>query len=405
VTDSSRRTPRRLLAVLGVVVLLLGAFLAGVLVGGHPRATGITSLPPPVRDALLGSDGNPTVDEVLEILEDGYYTEVDAERLDRASVDAMLKVLEDPYTFYLDPDEYAELQREQEGILFGVGMTVQDRDGRVVVTGVYPDSPAQRAGVRAGDVIASVEGTSTAGLELGEVVRRVRGPEGTTVRIRFVRPGDGARDLTLTRARIKVPVVTSRVERAGGEKIGYVKLSEFDRGAGRQLRKAVADLDREGVSGIVLDLRGDPGGLVDEAVAATSVFLDNGSPVVTIEGLHRDETTLRTEGRAVTDLPLVVLVDRSSASASEIVAGALRDDGRATIVGTRTFGKALVQTTRRLRNGGALRYTSARYTTPKGIDINKRGLQPDVRAEDDPATPADEALRRALAVAAAGRGS
>ncbi|HWH13999.1 MAG TPA: S41 family peptidase [Miltoncostaeaceae bacterium] len=389
---------RRLATAVGAVVVVLAIFAAGVLVGGHPEATGITRLPPPVRDAILGPDRTP-VREVLRILEDGYYREVDAPRLERLSVDGLLRGLDDPYTFYLDPEQYAELQRDTEGVFFGVGMTVREGEGGAVVTGVYADSPAERAGVRTGDVIVEVDGRDVRRAPLDAVVRAIRGPEGTEVRVGF-RRGERPRQLTLRRARIRVPVVTSRVETVDGRRVGYVRLAEFDRGAGDQLREAVRDLAGRDVRGLVLDLRGDPGGLVDEAVAVSGVFLPRGSDVVTIEGLHRARRTLRTNARPATDLPLVVLVDRNSASASEIVAGALRDNDRARLAGTRTFGKALVQTTRPLRNGGALRYTSARYLTPDGSDINRRGLQPPLRAADDPDTPADEALPVALRAAA-----
>jgi len=383
---------RRLVTALGAVVVALAIFVAGVLVGGHPEATGITRLPPALRDVVLGPDRAP-VREVLQILEDGYYREIDAPRLERRSVNALLEGLDDPYTFYLDPDQYAQLQRDTEGVFFGVGLNVRPGEGGgAVVTGVYDDSPAQRAGVRTGDVIVEVDGRDVRRSPLEAIVRAIRGPEGTEVRVGIRRGAEPVRRLTLRRARIRVPVVTSRVITSGGRRVGYVRLAEFDRGAGGQLREAVEGLRGRDVAGIVLDLRGDPGGLVDEAVEVSGVFLPRGSDVVTIEGLHRGRTTLRTDDRPATDLPLVVLVDRNSASASEIVGGALRDNDRARLVGTRTFGKALVQTTRPLRNGGALRYTSARYRTPDGLDINRRGLQPAVRAVDRPATPADEAL-------------
>jgi carboxyl-terminal processing protease len=205
----------------------------------------------------------------------------------------------------------------------------------------------------------------------------------------------------LTRARIKIQLVASRIETSGGKRIGYVRLAEFDRGAADQLRAAVKDVQAEKAAALVFDLRGDPGGLVDEAVGVVGVFTKKGAPVVTTRGQHRSQETLKTRDTPVTTLPVVVLVDRNSASASEIVAGALRDNDRAVVVGTRTFGKALVQTTRELRNGGALRYTTARYLTPDGVDVSKNGLKPDIPAKDDPATPADEALQRALRAAAA----
>jgi carboxyl-terminal processing protease len=402
VTRPPRTLLRSLIAVLTAVVVVLGIFTAGILVGGHPQATGLTSLPSGLREVVLGSSGDSTSAEVLDLLRDGYFERIDPEALDRASVDGMIAALKDPYTRYYDPEEYAALQRRTDGVFFGVGMQVAEKAGRVEVTGVYPDSPAERAGVRAGDVIVGVDGRSVAGAPLERVVGAIRGPQGSEVRVRFRRPGEGVRDTTMRRARIRIPSVVSRVERVDGRPIGYVRLTEFDRGSGAELRTAVNELVKKGVKGFVFDLRGDPGGLVDEAVSVSGVWLGPDRPVVTTEGLHRDRQTLRTRNGRATDLPLAVLVDRGSASASEIVSGALRDDDRATLVGTRTFGKALVQTTMPLRDGGALRYTTARYLTPDGFDLQKRGLTPDVRAVDDPDTTADEALQRALRVAAQG---
>lgn len=401
ISPPPRRGPRLgtvLLSVLGILVV----FALGVVVGGHPRDTGINDLPPAVRDVLQGDSGDPVAKEVLGLLEDGYYRRIDPAALERASVDGLLRSLEDPYSFYLDPEQYAALQRQTEGIFFGVGMAVETRGNRTVVTEVYEDSPARRGGVRAGDIIAAVDGKPVAGWKLDAVVAAVRGPEGTTVRLRLVRPGEGQRTVTLTRARITIRLVRSRIETLDGRRIGYVRLGEFDRGASRQLRDAVDDLESKGATALVFDLRGDPGGLVDEAVGVVGVFARKGAPVVTTKGLHRSEETLRTDDAPATNLPMVVLVDRNSASASEIVAGALRDNGRASVVGTRTFGKALVQTTRELRNGGALRYTTARYLTPKGTDVSTNGLKPDIVARDLPATEGvDEALQRALRAAAA----
>lgn len=400
ISPPPRRGPRAR-TVIGAVIGAVALFGAGVLVGGHPRDTGINRLPPDVRGVLQGDTGDPVADEVLGLLEDGYYTRIDRRALERASVDGMVKALGDPYSVYLDPDQYAALQRQTEGIFFGVGMQVTTRGRNTVVTGVYADSPAARGGVRVNDVIAAVDGVAVAGKPLDEVVRAVRGPEGTKVTLRLVRPGAGARTVELTRARIKIQLVASRIETSGGKRIGYVRLAEFDRGASDQLRDAVKDLQAKKAAALVFDLRGDPGGLVDEAVGVVGVFTKQGSPVVTTKGLHRSQETLTTDDAPATTLPMVVLVDRDSASASEIVSGALRDNDRAIVVGTRTFGKALVQTTRELRNGGALRYTTARYLTPDGVDVSTNGLKPDIAAKDDPATPADEALQRALRAAAA----
>ena len=390
---------------MGVVLAALAivaAFAVGVLVGGHPRATGLSDLPPPVRGWVLGATDDPIGSEVRALLEDGYYKSVDKAALEKGSVAGMVATLKDPYTYYLTPQDYAAMQQHLDATLTGIGISVARRPEGVTILDVYPGGPALKGGLRRGDVIISVDDDKVVpGPTLDKVVHRIRGKEGTPVRVGIRRKGAADKVYSLTRAKVRIPLVRSRVVRRGDVAVGYVRLSEFDRGAGGEVRDAVAALGKKGVRSFVFDLRGDPGGLVDEAVGVVSAFTDRGSAVVTTEGLHRSRETLRTTRDPVTSLPVVVLVDRNSASASEIVAGALRDEDDATLVGTRTFGKALVQTTRELRNGGALRYTTARYLTPSGFDLAKRGLPPDVKAQDNPKTPADEALNRAVAVAAA----
>jgi len=395
-------SPRRLLAILGGVVAALVLFVGGVMVGGHADATGLTRLGDPVRSLLLGDSGQDLSAQVLDALRRDYYEPIDVEKLQRSSADAMVAALGDPYTDYLDPDELEALRQRNEGAYFGVGLQVAQRDEDVVITRVFPDSPASKVDVRVGDRITSVAGADTEGKTLEEVVGAIRGPEGTTVDI-GVTTGNGApRPLSLKRARIRVPAVESRIEKAGGERIGYAHLAQFTRGAADALGETIAELRDKKVTALVLDLRGDPGGLVTEAVGVAGVFLPEDSVVVVTEGLHSPRQTFRTDREPVAgDLPLIVLVDRGSASASEIVAGALRDAKRSTLVGERTFGKALVQSTVPLRDGGALKLTTARYLTPSGFDLAKRGLPPSVKIVDDPSTVPDEALRRALTLAAA----
>ena len=396
-------SPRRVLATVLAVIGVLVVFVGGVIVGGHAQATGLTELSDPVRGVLLGDSGQDLSGQVLDLLKDEYYVPVDSQKLQSTSVDAMVAGLKDPYTDYLSPDELEALRERNDGTYYGVGLQVAEREGEVVIAGVFADSPAAKAKARTGDVIVSVDGVSTKGQDLATVVGKIRGKEGTTVKIGLQTGKEPPRVLTLERSRIKVPAVTSRlITTAGGKKIGYVRLAAFTRGSGDALRKAVEDLRAKGAVALVFDLRGDPGGLVTEAVNVAGVFLPDDSEVVVTQGEHSPRHVYKTHAEPVAgDLPVIVLVDENSASASEIVAGALRDAKRGVLVGQRTFGKALVQSTIPLRNGGALKLTTARYLTPSGYDLAKRGLPPAVKVLDDPATKPDEALQRGLELAAA----
>lgn len=387
------------------ILALLIAFGAGVLVGGHPTRSGLIYLPESLRAIVLGASGQDLSAQVLDVLEERYYREFDAAALEQSSVRHIIAALDDPFTTYLTAEQLAEQRRHQSGSYTGVGLQVAQRERAVVVAGVFPGGPAAEVDVRIGDVISSVDRRSARGLDIEAVVGRIRGREGSEVTIGFRRATRPERRFTLTRADITVPVVRGQVVRSGKVRVGHVRLAQFTGGSGAALRKAVKRLGERDVAGYVLDLRGNPGGLVTEALGAASAFLPEDSPVVIIEGRAEPRQTLRTDEEPIdSERPLVVLVDRGSASSSEILAGALRDDGRARLAGQRTFGKALVQTTELLRDGGALKLTTARYRTPAGEDINRRGLAPAVPAADDPATARDEGLARATAAVARAAG-
>jgi carboxyl-terminal processing protease len=346
---------------------------------------------------------------IIDDLQRYYYKPVDAAKLQRIAgtkaIDAMLKTLKDPYTEYMDPKETA-LQAEhlKGGTYGGIGAILQKKDGQILITQVIDGSPAAAAGLAPGDVIAKVDGRATAGEPVDVVSARVRGKAGTQVRLEIRRTGRATPLLlTLTRRQVKYPLADSRIIDDHGVRVGYVYLSAFATGAGEEVRAALKDLQRRGAQRILLDLRYNGGGWLGEGVNVASDFLQPGRVVVTTQGLHSPKEVFESSGSPATTLPVVVLVNHYTVSASEIVAGALQDWGRATIVGTRTFGKGLVQTPLSLPGGASFKLTTAVYLTPRGTDINHVGIIPTVSAKDDPKTKRDEALQRALRFIATGR--
>ena len=372
---------RRAVALVGAGALCLGAFSLGL--GLAERGS------EGKRDVSTAS----VVDEVRAELASRYYRPVPREILRLPTVESMLAALKDPYTQYLDPAAYQLLRQATDRDYAGVGLSVLPaRDGLLVTAAAK--GPARRAGVRPGATIVAVDGRPLRGVAFSRALERIVGPVGTPVRLR-VRDADGVRELRLVRQRVAAPVLGSRVLSMGTKRVGYMRLAGFRVGSAEVLRRRVRALEARGVSALVLDLRANPGGLLDQAVSVVSLFVDRGV-VVSVESAHHREV-LAARDDAISKLPLVVLVDRNSASAAEVVAAALHDHRRAVLVGEATFGKALVQTVTPLENGAALQFTTARYRTPAGHDLSDRGIRPDVVAVDDPATRDDEALTAALA--------
>jgi len=398
--STSRRVGRWVVAIaVGLVI-----FVAGIVVGGHPRQSGLDQLPTPVRDVLVGGSVGSLPDQVINVLADRYRGPIDRTELERVAAAAAAASLGNRWTQYLTPDQYRELMRASEGRYTGIGIRVKRGTGGIGITEVFADSPAAKAGLVKGDVITSVGGIPVSKRGPEKSVLAIAGKPGTTVTL-GIRTADGAtKTVKVTRGDVTVPLVEGRIRQGNGCKVAVVSLDRFDVGAGDAVRDEVTKLLGKGATAVVLDLRGDPGGLVDEAVNVAGDFLKPGQKVVTIKGRTTPEETRKAEGDPIpADVPVTVLVDKNSASASEIVTGALKDNGRALVVGTPTFGKSEVQVTQRTTDGGAIKVTIAGYLTPKGTDIGKKGVQPDVVAVDRPGTSADEALDVALAHACAGK--
>lgn len=295
------------------------------------------------------------------------------------AIRGMLASLNDPYTRFLDPKQFKEMRIDTSGELMGVGiqLSLDTTTKELVVVSPIEGTPASRAGVLSKDVIVSIDGDSTKGMSTEDAVKLIRGPEGSDV-VLGLRRGDQVLDVPLTRARIEINAVIYRLNKTQDQrKIGYIRLKQFNANAAKEMRQAAKSLEEQGAEGYVLDLRGNPGGLLEASIDIARQWLNEGIIVSTRtrEGI-RD--VRRATGSAITDKPLVVLIDQGSASASEILSGSLQDNSRAELVGQKTFGKGLVQAVRGLSDGSGLTVTIAKYLTPKGTDIHKNGIEPDV---------------------------
>jgi carboxyl-terminal processing protease len=382
-------------------VALVTLFAAGLWLGGHPR-----DLPEPLREIFVDEPSG-LVAEGAEAIEGNYYRSVGAKELGNSSLQGMVRELrkrnkEDRYSEYFSPEALESFNQEIEGRFSGIGLSVIGVKKGLRVAEVFKHSPADAAGIEPGDTIVSVDGESIAGQNSAEATKLIKGPEGTQVTL-GVRDGKSGkvRQLTITRAEVSLPNVSSSVKTVNGKKLGYVRLLSFSEGAHAQLAKAVKKVQMEGAEGIVLDLRHNPGGLLDEAVLSASIFLPEDETVVITKSRTQGESVHKTSSGRITNLPVAVLIDGGTASAAEILAAALADDEGATTIGTRSYGKGLFQEEQSLANGGALKLSVGAFFTPNGVNLAaSHGIHPDVKAKDDLKTPADEAKQRALGILA-----
>jgi carboxyl-terminal processing protease len=398
-----RRRLRRRLAVPARAVLVLLLLGAGIWLGGHPDW-----LPSPVRDTLVSDDDSALYAEAVDVIEQDYYRKVDRKQLVNKALGSAVQSLNDRFSNYFDPKAYRSFNEATQGAFEGVGMNVEKVARGLRVLTVFKGSPAATGGLKHGDEIIAVNGHSLAGSSSEQATTRIKGRAGTPVTLTVVTGKEKPREVMLKRAHVDVPVVESRMTHAGSEKVAYVKLASFTSGAHGEVGKAVRGLVGKGAKAVVLDLRDNGGGLLNEAVLVSSIFIPEGK-VVTTRGRSRPERVYEATGGAIsTKIPVVVLVNGESASASEIVTGALKDRHRATVVGTRTFGKGVFQEIKQLSNGGALDITVGEYFTPSGKNLGGggpkkgAGITPDVQAQDNPKTKRDEAL--AIAVKTVARG-
>jgi carboxyl-terminal processing protease len=360
----------------------------------------------PLREAVLPETAPQSrAEEALELIEEAYFRDADVEKLENASVNGMIRQLrrqyDDRFSHYFDPRTNRRFQASTSGEFSGVGLTVSEVKRGLRVARVFEDTPAERAEIGVGDLIVSVEGESIAGQSSTASAAMIKGPPGTEVELGVVDAESGKkREITVERANVRVPAVDGEIRRRDGEKIAYVQLASFTRGAHGELRELIERLRRRGAEGLVLDLRGNGGGLLQEAILVTSLFQESG-PVVITEGRTRPRETYEATGGALEPQPMAVLVNGDTASASEIVAAALQQNDLARVYGEKTFGKGTFQEIIQLDGGAALDLTVGEYLTADGTSILEQGVRPDVRVPDRDPADGDRTLSRALRALAA----
>ena len=331
--------------------------------------------------------------DVLEKVRENYVEAPEFEEMVEAAINGMLASL-DPHSSYLNSKSFQDMQVQTKGEFGGLGIEVTMEGGFVKVVSPIDDTPAFRAGLKPGDLVTHLDGEAVQGLTLTQAVEKMRGPKGSQIQLTIRRRGEAPFDVTITRAVITIESVRWRAE----DDVGYLRITSFSEKTEAGLDKAIGRIREEigdELKGFVLDLRNNPGGLLDQAVAVSDAFLERGEIVSTRGRRKRDAQRFNAEPGDLADgMPIVVLINGGSASASEIVAGALRDHRRAVLVGTRSFGKGSVQTIMPIKGHGAVRLTTARYYTPSGISIQAKGIQPDIRIEQAELSPIESRRRR-----------
>ncbi len=380
----------KLVVLIGLFVLLF--FLSISFVAGFAFGT-TTSLPGPIDDLVKGAESaipgaqalDPDLDQLREIMgkiAHSYVDPVSKETLIDGAVGGMLKSLDDPYTKHMKNEDYETFQEHTAGQFGGVGIELGIREKRLTVIAPINGTPAAKAGVQAGDIISKIESTSTKDMTLDQAVNLIRGPVHSDIKLSFEREGADDFSRVITRDNIKMPNIDSKVI---GEDLGYIMLHSFNRDASADVSKELEKLKKKNVKGIIFDLRNNPGGLLDEAVDVTGIFISD-ETVVKIKSRTGKAEELVTRRGGDDDIPLVVLINRGSASASEIFAGAVSDLDRGILIGEKSFGKGSVQTVLSLNDESGLVMTTAKYLTPKNRSLNKKGIKPDIKvkiAEED----------------------
>ncbi len=373
---SERR--RVLVGVLGVLLIL------AVLAGGF------------VTGALITDYNNlGTLTRVISLVDRYYLERANTAEMVNGAIKGVVESLGDPYSVYMPPKMYKEVREQVHGSFGGIGILVGKEKEHLTVVKPIKDTPAYKAGLKAGDLIFKIDGKSTEGMEMDTAVNLMRGRVGTTVTLTVYRKSDKKmHDYKITREIIKVPTVEGKI--LEGTKIAYITIVQFTSNTDAELGKTLDELEISKQKGIILDLRGNPGGELEAAVRVADYFVPKG-PIVYIDYRNEEEELYEADNNFL-NLPLVVLVDSHSASASEIVAGAIKDTKAGTLVGTKTFGKGVVQSLYELQNNAGLKLTTGKYLTPLKHDINKKGIEPDIKLEQPDNVEKDVQLEKAVEI-------
>lgn len=373
---------------LATFVAAFGIFSVGFALGSRSGGPVVQTI-----DAVEGSD---LIQEAYDRILAESVEHPDERMLARGAIRGMIETLKkenDPYAFFYSPSGYRSFQELTTGKFSGIGVWLKEKGNRLIVVSVLPSTPALAAGMRSGDVIEAVDGRPVSGATTDEAVALIKGPAGTEVSI-GVKRGPERITFDIERAQIDLPNLQARLTK---DNLGYIRLFGFARNAGSQVREEVEELAERGAEGVILDLRDNGGGLFSEAIEVASVFIEDGE-IVTYRSGGDEDVDYEAVGDAFEDIPLVVLVNEGTASASEIVAGALQDRDRAVVIGTTTYGKGSVQEVVPLSDASAMKFTTAAYLTPNGKNINGKGIAPDVRVKADLASSEDVQYRRAIEI-------
>lgn len=389
--------------IIGIIILsLVVAFL--IFAGGCYIGFRFGSdLVPPSYINNAKSDQEKTVDfslfwQTWNKVRETYIGDSDAQKMLYGAISGMVSSLGDPYTVFLTPEESRKLTEDLSGEFEGIGAELSMKDGKIIIVAPLSGLPAEKSGLKSGDVILEIDGGLTVGLSVDAAVDKIRGAAGSVVELKILREGSSAPlEFSITREKISVPSVKLEYKTSGNKKIAVLKISQFGDDTQNLLSQFAKEIVSSKANGIVVDLRDDPGGYLDTAISASSLFLENGKIVVIESDKDGSKKEYKSSGEAILkNLPIVILVNGGSASASEIFAGALKDNGRAKLVGEKTFGKGSVQEIEPLLGGSSLKVTIAKWLTPSGTEINKVGITPEFVVADSDDPNSDPQLDKAL---------